>query len=163
MMFDLHAEQKTLLRTLFVIAASLFVPLFASSSALAQPTAVVPEHIIYPGQQISSDMVREVVVTNPNLRPGYARVIAEVDGFVTKKTLLPGRIIPVAMLREAYLIERGKTVPMIFSNSGMTITAQGVALQNGGLGEIIRVRNLDSGVIIAGTVMQDGTLRVMAK
>jgi flagella basal body P-ring formation protein FlgA len=43
------------------------------------------------------------------------------------------------------------------------ITAQGVALQNGGLGEIVRARNLDSGIIISGTVMQDGTLRVITK
>lgn len=129
----------------------------------AQPTAVVPHQIIYPGQEISNDMVKEVAVTNPNLRPGYARIVLEVEGFVTKKTLLPGRTIPLSALREAYLIERGKNISMVFSHSMMTIIAQGVALQNGGLGEMVRARNLDSGIIISGTVMQDGTIRVITQ
>jgi flagella basal body P-ring formation protein FlgA len=82
---------------------------------------------------------------------------------VTKKTLLPGRIIPVSALREAYMMERGKNISMVFSTHGLMITAQGVALQNGTLGELVRARNLDSGTIIIGTVMQDGTLRVMSQ
>ena len=131
--------------------------------SMAQPTAVVPHQIIYPGEEISFDMVKLVDVINPNLRPGYAKVIAQVEGFVTKKTLLPGRIIPVSALREAYMMERGKNISMVFSTHGLMITAQGVALQNGTLGELVRARNLDSGTIIIGTVMQDGTLRVMSQ
>ncbi|MGC3970575.1 MAG: flagella basal body P-ring formation protein FlgA [Pirellulales bacterium] len=30
-------------------------------------------------------------------------------------------------------------------------------------GDVIRVRNLDSGVIVSGTVMADGTVEVMKK
>lgn len=158
MKFDLN-------RCLSAIAVAVFgfAIYITNLSAHAQPTAVVPEQIIYPGQQISFDMVKEVDVVNPNLRPGYAKVLEEVEGFVTKKTLLPGRTIPVSALREAYVIERGKNISMVFSNNTMVITAQGVALQNGGLGEVVRARNLDSGIIISGTVMQDGTLRVITQ
>jgi flagella basal body P-ring formation protein FlgA len=159
MKFDLN-------RCFSAIAVAAFgfaIYLISNLSAHAQPTAVVPQQIIYPGQQISFDMIKEVDVVNPNLRPGYAKVLEEVEGFVTKKTLLPGRTIPVSALREAYVIERGKNISMVFSNNTMVITAQGVALQNGGLGEIVRARNLDSGIIISGTVMQDGTLRVITK
>jgi flagella basal body P-ring formation protein FlgA len=35
-------------------------------------TAVVPERTIYPGEELLADMVREVDVTNPNLR-GWLR------------------------------------------------------------------------------------------
>lgn len=159
MMFDFKPI-RNMFFALCLITASLFVP---AMTVFAQPTAVVPQSVIYPGQKISAEMVREVGVINPNLRPGYAKVIAEVDGFVTKKTLLPGRVIPVSALREAYLIERGKKVPLVFSNNKMVITAQGIALQNGGLGDMIRARNLDSGIIISGIIMQDGSLRAMPR
>ena len=139
------------------------VVMLAPVISMAQPTAVVPHQIIYPGEQISIEMVKLVDVVNPNLRPGYAKVIAEVEGFVTKKTLLPGRIIPVSSLREAYMMERGKNISMVYATNGLMITAQGVALQNGTLGELVRARNLDSGTIILGTVMQNGTLRVMSQ
>ena len=159
MKFDLNRFYSAIALVTFGFA----IVLLSNLSAQAQPTAVVPHQIIYPGQEITIDMIKEVDVTNPNLRPGYAKVIEEVEGLVTKKTLLPGRTIPVSALREAYVIERGKNVSMVFSNSSMVITAQGVALQNGGLGEVVRARNLDSGVIIMGTVMQDGTLRVITQ
>lgn len=159
MKFDLNRFYSAIALVTFGFA----IVLISNLSAQAQPTAVVPHQIIYPGQEITIDMIKEVDVTNPNLRPGYAKVIEQVEGFVTKKTLLPGRTIPVSALREAYVIERGKNVSMVFSNNSMVITAQGVALQNGGLGEVVRARNLDSGVIIMGTVMQDGTLRVITQ
>jgi flagella basal body P-ring formation protein FlgA len=52
-------------------------------------TAVVPERTIYPGEELLADMVREVDVTNPNLRAGYAEITSEVLGKVTTRTLLP--------------------------------------------------------------------------
>jgi flagella basal body P-ring formation protein FlgA len=35
-------------------------------------TAVVPERTIYPGEELSADLVREVDVTNPEPAGGYA-------------------------------------------------------------------------------------------
>jgi flagella basal body P-ring formation protein FlgA len=31
------------------------------------------------------------------------------------------------------------------------------------VGDVVRVRNIDSGVIVNGTVMRDGSIQVMAK
>ncbi len=43
------------------------------------------------------------------------------------------------------------------------ITAAGSPLQDAAVGELIRVRNIDTGVIVSGTVMADGTIHVVAK
>lgn len=128
-----------------------------------QGTAVVPERIIYPGEELSAEMLREVIVTNPNLRPGYAETRNEVLGKVTTKTLLPGRTIQVGALRDAWAVERGGTVSLVFSHKGLTITAVGTPLQNAAIGDFIRVRNIQSGVVISGTVMEDGSVRVATK
>lgn len=155
MMFDLSKHIAA--TKAFVLAVSLIV--FMGTNAIAQPTAVVPLNVIYPGEKISVAMVKMVDVVNPNLRPGYAKALNEVDGLVTTKTLLPGRTIPVKALREAYLVERGKTVSLVYAANGMILTAQAVALQDGSLGELIRTRNVDSGLTVSGTIMADGSVR----
>ena len=126
-------------------------------------TAVVPERTIYPGEELIADLVREVVVTNPNLRAGYAAVTDEVLGKITTRTLLPGRTIPVGALRDAWAVQRGSTVSLVFSGGGLTITAVGTPLENAAIGDFIRVRNIETGVTISGTVMDNGTVRVAAK
>ncbi len=125
--------------------------------------AVVPMQTIYPGETISVSQVEEVKVTNPNLAGGYASSVDQVVGMVTKRTLLQGRTIPLSGLREAYAIKRGSSVRLTFALGNMLISASGTPLTDAGVGDVIKVRNIDSGAIVSGTVMADGTVQVMAK
>lgn len=134
-----------------------------AGSALAQNTAVIPKQVIYPGETIASEQVDVVAVTNPNLAGGYARTKDEVVGMVAKRTLLPGRTIPVHGLREAFAVKRGSSVRLTFSIGTMLISASGTPLTDASVGEVVKVRNIDSGSIVSGTVMADGTVQVMAK
>lgn len=136
---------------------------FGQGMALAQDTAVVPTRVIYPGETVSADQINVVTVTNPNLSGGYARTKDEVVGMVTKRTLLPGRTIPTSGLREAFAVKRGGSVRLTFAIGNMLISASGTPLTDASVGELIKVRNLDSGSIVSGTVMADGTVQVMAK
>lgn len=125
--------------------------------------AVVPRQIIYPGQEIDAAQLQEVEVTNPNLAGGYASGVDQVAGKVSSRTLLPGRTIQISALREPYAVKRGAPVRLTFSIGNMLISASGTPLDNAAVGEVIKVRNLDSGVTVSGTVMADGTVQVMAK
>jgi flagellar basal body P-ring formation protein FlgA len=146
-------------------AVSLVVGLIASGSPTRADmgTAVVPTQIIYPGEVISAGRLEEVDVTNPNLSGGYARKVGEVAGMVSKRTLLPGRTITLAGLREPYAVTRGTPIRLVFAMGSMTISAGGTPLEDAAVGDVIRVRNTDSGMILNGTVMADGTIQVMAK
>lgn len=126
-------------------------------------TAVVPTEVIYPGDIISSGQLEEVEVTNPNLTGDYAKAIREVTGLVSKRTLLPGRTISVSALRQPYAVTRGSNVRLVMNMGSMTITAAGTPLDDGAVGDSIRARNLDSGIIVSGTVLENGTIRVVAK
>jgi flagellar basal body P-ring formation protein FlgA len=125
--------------------------------------AIVPTQIIYPGQEIAPGHLKAVEVTNPNIARGYASSMDEVIGMVPSRTLLPGRTIQVSGLRAPYAVKRGTTVRLTFAIGNMVISASGTPLDNAGVGDVIRVRNLDSGVTVTGTVMGDGTVQVMAK
>jgi flagella basal body P-ring formation protein FlgA len=71
--------------------------------------------------------------------------------------------VPVNAIREPYLVNQGKLALVLFENGGLTITTQAVALQNGGAGDVVTLRNPDSGLVIRGTVENDGTVRLGAQ
>ncbi|WP_414650491.1 flagellar basal body P-ring formation chaperone FlgA [Ensifer sp.] len=143
-----------------VLAAAFLSP---SAGYAERLTAVIPTQTIYPGEAIDASRVEVVDVTNPDLADGYVKSLGEIEGKVTKRTLLPGRVILASALREQYAVERGSTVRLVFSSGGLTISAVGSPLQDAAVGELIRARNVDSGVIVSGTVMADGTIHVVAK
>lgn len=149
----------------FFLAAFVLVGLLCAMpmAQAGRGTAVVPERTIYPGEEVLAELVHEVEVTNPNLRGGYAEITSEVIGKVTTRTLLPGRTIPIAALRDSWAVVRGKTVSLVFSGNGLTITAMGTPLENAAIGDFIRARNIETGVIISGTVMDNGSIQVSAK
>lgn len=145
-------------------APAVLIGLFAADAALADArTAVVPKRIIYPGEEIDAGQLEEVEVTNPNIVKGYAQEISAVSGMVSKRTLLPGRVILVSALRAPFAVSRGATVQIVFDNGSLVLRAAGTPLQDAAVGDLIRVRNKDSGVIVSGTVMADGTVHVVAK
>ena len=150
-------------RTAIAITFGLLLSAGLPALALAQGTAVVPVQIIYPGETISSSQINQVDVTNPNLAGGYAKTKGEVIGMVSTRTLLPGRTIPLSGLREPHAIKRGANVRLTFSIGNMVISASGTPLTDASVGDVIRVRNIDSGLIVSGTVMADGTVQVMSK
>lgn len=146
------------------LAAGTLAGLIATTgAAFAEPVAIVPTQVIYPGQEIDLSLLREVVVTNPNLRDDYIGSLAELEGSVARRTLLPGRVIPTSAVRESYAIERGEVVRLVYSNAGMVISASGSPLAAASVGDLVRVRNVDTGVTVSGTVMADRTVRVLAQ
>lgn len=138
-----------------------FALLLAAGPAFAQQaTTVVPKRVIYPGEVIDGSLIDEVAFTPRPLNITIAMVPEDVQGKVTRRTLLPGRLIPLNFLRDAYAVEPGNPVSVVFVSGSLTISITGVPLQSGSAGDLIRVRNVDSGAILTGTVMPDGTVRV---
>ncbi|MGH6799566.1 MAG: flagellar basal body P-ring formation chaperone FlgA [Roseiarcus sp.] len=58
------------------------------------------------------------------------------------------------------LVSNGEEVKLVFSEGGLVIMTTGAALQDGSIGDIVRVRNSDSGVTVSGAVQPDGSVRV---
>jgi flagella basal body P-ring formation protein FlgA len=133
------------------------------SAAFAGETVLVPSRPIYPGETVSMSSLREVVLKPGKRIPAQVAFRAEeLDGKVAKRTLLPSRYIPVASLREAFLVEQGSPVQVTFEAGALIISATAVCLQSGSAGDLVRVRNLDSGKVFSGIVMANGTVRVGA-
>lgn len=123
----------------------------------------VPRITLYPGDAIRSDhLVDRVFNARIERRSAVYRTRADVIGKVARRTLLPGRPIPVNAVREPYLVVQGRTVQIVFQEGPLIITGYAVALQSGGKGDVVRVRNVDSSAVVKGTIAPDGTVRVSA-
>ena len=146
-----------------ILAAALPLIALTAGQALAQETVLIPTRVVYPGEIISADMLEEVPLRR-QVRNLASLTLEwnQIEGKVARRTLLPGRMIPLSSFLDAWLVEPGKPVQVVFRLGGLEISLSGVPLQAGAAGEMVRVRNLDSGSVFTGVVMSDGTVRVSA-
>ena len=134
-----------------------------AAPAAADEVVLIPGRVIYPGETIGLAALKEVTLAPGRRKPdAVATTAPELAGKVAKRTLLPGRYIPVNALREAWLVEQGASVEVYFVAGPLTISATAVTLEAGAAGDLVKVRNVDSGKVLSGTVMADGTVRVGA-
>ena len=171
MPFSCSAFRRTTLVLALVTGA---MPAFAQESAnqsasqiaSSQPAGevvLIPSRVIYPGETIELAALKQVTLMAGKHKPDAVATRAdELNGKIAKRTLLPGRYIPATAIREAWLVEQGAAVQVFFIAGGLTISATAVTLQPGAAGDLVKVRNIDSGKILSGTVMADGSIRVSA-
>ena len=151
-------------RRAFVVGAGLLAAMFASGQLLAADAYMlpVPNITIYPGDTIKDSWLVDRDFSS-NTGATHGAVIQSRGapvGKLARRTLLPGVPIPVNGVTEPRAVSNGGKVRVVFSQDGLEITTYATALQNGGVGDVISVRNLDSGLTISGIVQPDGSVRV---
>jgi flagella basal body P-ring formation protein FlgA len=122
--------------------------------------APAPKAIIYPGDPISEDMLVEAPLAPPSYGGPVAMAVEDVIGMVATRTLLPGHSIPMSALSPPRLVRTGAKVKLIYIDGALVITTEGDALQDGFVGQNVKVRNEDSGVTLSGRVRSDGSVLV---
>jgi flagella basal body P-ring formation protein FlgA len=105
----------------------------------------------------SDFVVRQIRVSRAGV---YASRASEVLGRSLKKNLSQGETIPLNSVADVPIINRGKTVTITANNAGLRVEARGEALENGVLGDSIRVRNIASKVVIRAVVVAEDRVEV---
>lgn len=93
----------------------------------------------------ASTKVRSDTVTDPN----------SIIGKTPRRTIAADRPVRVGELASPTIVEQGTSVNMRYHSPSMQITAMGEALQDGGIGDYIRVRNHDSNKVIRARVLSE--------
>ncbi|MGI9274057.1 MAG: flagellar basal body P-ring formation chaperone FlgA [Endozoicomonas sp.] len=89
------------------------------------------------------------------LRRGFLTSREQLENRQIARRVRTGDVLTPIMLRSTHAIQRGNRVALVVRDQGFEISMPGEALENGTLNEQIRVRNLSSGKVIQGTVIQD--------
>jgi len=129
--------------------------------AQAAETVLVPNRVIYPGETVEAAALSAVTLLEGKIAPAdMAVALPDIEGKVAKRTLLPGRYVPINALRDAFLVDKGAAVEAVFVSGSLRISASAVTLTAGSAGDAMKVRNVDSGKILSGILMADGTVMV---
>jgi flagella basal body P-ring formation protein FlgA len=143
-------------------AAILLLSAFCAPAGLAQDAgAPSPKGVIYPGDVIRDDMLADL--PEGGVRDGGGPFVEDralIVGKVARLTLLPGHAIPFAGVSNRKVVANGAEVRLVYAEGGLLIMTTGAALQDGSIGDVVRVRNSDSGVTVSGAVQPDGSVRV---
>jgi flagella basal body P-ring formation protein FlgA len=80
--------------------------------------------------------------------PGSFTDIENVIGRKAKFNLARGAILKIRQLKINYAVEKGKYVLLTSSNENVSVTVGAIALEQGQIGDIIKVRNERSGKLL---------------
>ena len=135
----------------------------AFTAYAAEPATIdvaVPSHDVARGKVLGADdlVYRSVPVASAS--ESTVRSIADLMGQETRRSLRAGEFVRMADVKHPTLVAKGSTVTMIFEAPGVSLSATGRALNEGGNGDSITVLNTVSYRQVQATVIAPGTVRV---
>lgn len=144
-----------------VIAAVLAL----STPALADQAAqneriVVPARDIQRGETIADSDLRYEMVVPGAATSGTVVSMNDLTGMEARRFLHAGEPVRPDDVRHPILVTKGSTVTISFDAPGISLTAIGRAMTEGGIGDTVTVLNPASYRQISGTVTGSGTVRV---
>jgi flagellar basal body P-ring formation protein FlgA len=107
----------------------------------------------------STDLsVRETLLTGPGT--AYPSNIEEVQGKVVRKDVPGGTVLTCALLDERQSVQKGELVDIIAKGKALLVQAKGRVLEKGKIGDVVRVKNIDSGKDILAKVIGSDAVTV---
>lgn len=84
----------------------------------------------------------------------------QVIGNVLKRSLKVGSLLTTDLIQAPVLINRNDSVSIVLTRPGIKVESKGIAMENGQLGQRIRVRNIRSQKIVTATVKEQGVVEI---
>ncbi len=130
----------------------------AVADAATNVRIVVPDRNIARGEIIGPSDLSYESVAPIRASGGVATQMSQLVGKQTRLFLRAGQPVLVDGVRAPILVTKGSTVTMTFAAPGITLTAVGKAMSEGGMGETVTVLNPVSYRQISATVTGPGTV-----
>ena len=124
--------------------------------AVATADSVIAKRTI----RSQSILVESDVMVEKNDRNSAITKISDVVGLETKYVLYEGRPISATDIGPAAIISRNQIVTLVYLQGGLSIAVEARSLGRAGVGEWLRVMNLNSRNTIRGIVSNDGNVLV---
>lgn len=121
---------------------------------------LVTSRAIRRGELLGEDLLEQEERDVTLLKDGAYTEMDQVRGMQAKRPMNAGVILTHLHSQSVPLVRQGDAVELVVVGGGMELSTQGVALQDGGAGVRIRVKNQESGKILHGEVLAAGVVRL---
>jgi len=121
----------------------------------------VPAVTLYPGDVLTPSMlVNRPFPVHVIDSGGIVASREAMLGKAARRVLPAGKPISINALADVTLVTKGVAARVRMEEHGLIISGFAMPLESGGVGAMIRLKNIDSNQIIVGTIQADGTVRV---
>ena len=145
------------------MAGGLLVQVMSSAASSQTETLrfPVPSIPLSPGDVITNDvLVDRALVANAVAQKAYVIDRDAIIGKIARRALAAGAAIPLSAVREPFVFQEGQRVIIDYTDGSLSIQGAGIALQPGAVGQTVRIRNIETGVIVTGVVLPSGGVSV---
>ena len=122
------------------------LPVVASNSVIDRGATINASAL----QQQETDIAKTI--------RGFYHRIDQVAGMSAKRRIRPNQILSPDLIDQPQLVKRGEKVQIIANHDGIKAAMAGEALEKGGVGDVIRVKNMSSGKTIEAKVVEPGVV-----
>lgn len=123
-------------------------------------TVVFSKQPLIKGEPITNNMIQSQSIEITNLSSGYFSQSQQLVGLLMQQTIPGGKIITPNMIKTKPMVSQQDEVTIILSIDGMNIKTTGIALESGGLGDHISVKNKSSQRRLEAEIIDTGLVRV---
>ena len=121
---------------------------------------LVAARVLPAGQPIAEADVRSEAVEWTREPQGVATDLSQLQGRLPARTIEPGQVIGLTLLREAPAVAQGDAVKVIGLGQGFSVATDAIALASAPSGQPVRVR-IESGKILTGTARAGRIVEVL--
>jgi flagellar basal body P-ring formation protein FlgA len=158
-MAEIPAIRSAALRLTFpacaagLLAIALSQPVLAEEETSAWAAAPVPAVTLMPGDALAAGVLTERRFRQEWLaRNPFMRDISALSGMVAVRLLPKGRPIPQSAVALRPAVVAGQAATVIFDGGTLQIATVMLAMDGGAEGDLVRMRNAETGAVINGRV-----------
>lgn len=121
---------------------------------------ITAKRFIPRGHVITADDLTLTSMNIQRLKRGYSTQQQTLVGQVATIPMVRGSVVSPNLLKKRQIIKRGQVVNIELDRKAVAISSKGVALTDGSLGELIKVKNLSSDKIVFAKVINQTQVRI---
>lgn len=121
----------------------------------------VPRRRMVPGDVVAAGDLQWVRLRAAQAKGDVVRAMRDAVGQALRHAVQPGQPIMLADLGRPMVVQKGMPMTLALDSPGIQLTAQGVAMEPAGVGEMVHVLNPLSRVVLEAEVTGPGRARVL--
>jgi flagella basal body P-ring formation protein FlgA len=153
---EVNADETKFVATLKPAVGDYIIEVSGSYSASIKVPLLTRN--INKGAQITQDDIELKNYPKTEILKGDISEVSSIIGKTTTKALSKGKMVSEEDIRSPILVPKNSTVSAIYRTDTIEVKALAVALDDGGEGDVIRLKNFDSGRTFKAVVQADGNV-----